>query len=82
MADKKEQEQEVIVLECAGFWQRLGAYLIDSAILIIPACFGLSSWKFGILYFWSIEEWVEFPEYLAFPPFFVGEALPLLIGTA
>jgi uncharacterized RDD family membrane protein YckC len=82
MAGNKEQEQEVIALECAGFWRRLGAYLIDSAILSSPAWFSLSSWKFGILYFWSIEEWVEVPEYLAFPPFFVSDALPLIIGTA
>ena len=82
MVGEKDTEQEVIALECAGFWRRLGAYFIDSAILAIPAWFSLSSWKFGILYFWSIEEWVDVPEYLAFPPFFVSELLPLLTGIA
>ena len=82
MAGNKEQEQEVSALECAGFWRRLGAYQTDSVILSSPARFSLSSWKFGILYFWSVVEWVEVPEYLAFPPFFVSDTLPLIIGTA
>ena len=76
-----QEKSEGVALEFAGFWRRLGAYLIDFvALSILCSVFAPFQW-FGFAAFWdgSIfagNAWFALP-YLVF-----GNLLSLLVGIA
>lgn len=74
-----EQRQEVVAVEYAGFWMRLGAYLIDGialffAVSILDAIVGLFTLPFA---FWGE---VPFVDQMAHPLWFFARAVWSLIG--
>jgi len=80
--DKKKQATDPIALEYAGFWRRLGAFIIDVIVISIPSWIMGPIWGLGI---YGLENSNGFPWESTFsdlPPFVFADFVPTIIGIA
>ncbi len=77
-----QQKSEGIALEFAGFWRRLGAYLIDFiALSVLCSMFAPFQW-FGFAAFWNVDNIFGSNMWFALPYLVFGNLLSLLVGIA
>jgi len=80
--DKEKQTTEPVALEYAGFWRRLGAFIIDIIIISIPSWIIGPIWGLGIYGLDYNNGFPWEPSFTDLPPLVFADFVPTIIGIA
>ena len=80
--DKEKEATEPIALEYAGFWRRLGAFIIDIIIVSIPSWIMKPIWGSGFYNFGNGNSFPWESSFTDLPPLVFTDFMPTIIGIA
>jgi uncharacterized RDD family membrane protein YckC len=78
--DKEKQTTEPIALEYAGFWRRLGAFVIDMIIVSLPSWIMWPIWGSDFYGFGNGNGFPWESSFTDLPPLVFTDFVPIIIG--